>query len=370
VSSDISFADDVALVKKLAAINSGTNNKAGVDEVGALIAEQFVALGFKPHRYSHAVAGDLLYLQSPIQRVDKPRTLISGHLDTVFEPETGFIDVTETATELLGPGVNDMKSGLVITLRALRQLHAAGHTLANVGILLSPDEETGSKAHCEQMQTIARGYDVALILEGVGENWELCHQRKGVGEIRVETFGEAAHSGHWGNRKPNAIDILARLITDIVALADLEQGTSINTGIVQGGTKINIVADHAAAQFDIRYLHTSELARVKAALHKFAKQYGATCELVTMFPPMTATDATKGLMETVVRAGKTIGRNVTFQERGSASDGNMFAAEGLAVLDGFGCKGQYHHTIKERMVKSSIEKQSDLLAAAIEEITK
>ena len=95
----------------------------------------------------------------------KPKVLISGHLDTVFEPETGFIGVTETSTELLGPGVNDMKSGLVITLRALRQLHESGHTLANVGILLSPDEETGSKAHREQMQVIAHDYDVALILE-------------------------------------------------------------------------------------------------------------------------------------------------------------------------------------------------------------
>jgi glutamate carboxypeptidase len=370
MSSGTSFIDDIALVKKLAAINSGTNNKTGVDKVGTLIAEQFVALGFKLHRYRHAVAGDLLYLQSPTQQTDKQKVLISGHLDTVFEPETGFIDVTETVTELFGPGVNDMKSGLVITLRALRQLRNSGHTLANVGILLSPDEETGSKAHRTQMQTVARDYDAALILEGVGEDWELCHQRKGVGEIRVESFGEAAHSGHWGNRKPNAIDILARLITDIVALANLEQGTSINTGIVQGGTKINIVADHAVAQFDIRYLHAVELARIKAALHKLSKQYGATCELVTMFPPMTATNATKELMKTVSRAGKTVGRNVTFQERGSASDGNMFAAEGLAVLDGFGCKGQYHHTIKERMVKSSVKKQADLLAAAIEEITK
>ena len=182
-------------------------------------------------------------------------------------------------------------------------------------------------------------------------------------------LGEAAHSGHWGNRKPNAIDILARLITDIVDLANLEQGTSINTGTIQGGTKINIVADHATAQFDIRYLHTSELERVKAALSKLAKHYNATCELLSMFPPMTATEATKELMETVTHAGKSIGRTVTFQERGSASDGNMFAAEGLAVLDGFGCKGQYHHTTKERMFKSSIKKQADLLAAVIQEFT-
>ena len=189
-------------------------------------------------------------------------------------------------------------------------------------------------------------------------------------QIRVETYGEAAHSGHWGNRKPNAIDILAHLIIDIVDLANLERGTSINTGIVEGGGKINIVADHASARFDVRFMNASELERVKTALSKLSKQYSATCELLPMFPPMNATDVTKELMATVTRAGKSIGRKVTYQERGSASDGNMFAAEGLAVLDGFGCKGYDHHTVKERMFKSSIKKQADLLAAVVQEIAR
>jgi len=369
VSTDTSLINDIALVKQLAAINSGTQNKAGVDKVGGLIAEQFDVLGFKLHRFSHKQTGDLLYLQSPVQHTDKPKVLISGHLDTVFEPESGFLEITETSTQLYGPGVNDMKSGLVIALRALRHLHQSGNVPANVGILLSPDEETGSTAHRQRMQSIAKDYDVALILEGVGENWELCHQRKGTAELQVETYGKAGHSGHWGNRRTNAIDVLASLITNIVGLANLEQGTSINTGIVEGGGKINIVADHASARFDMRFVHATELERVKKALHKLSKHYGATCELIPMFPPMTATAATKKLMDDVSRAGESIGRTVTFQERGSASDGNMFAAEGLAVLDGFGCKGYDHHTIKERMFKASIKKQADLLAAVVQEVT-
>ena len=90
MSSNTAFTDDVALVKQLAAINSGTNNTSGINEVGKLISDQFISLGFKLYRYHHAIAGDLLYLRSPKQLADKPKTLISGHLDTVLIRRAGF----------------------------------------------------------------------------------------------------------------------------------------------------------------------------------------------------------------------------------------------------------------------------------------
>jgi glutamate carboxypeptidase len=299
---------DIDLVKELAATNSGTMNKAGVDSVGRRISGAFEQLGLVCTRYHHKMLGDLLYLRSSKKDTATKRVLISGHLDTVFEPESGFTEVSETASSLYGPGVNDMKSGLVIALRALRMLRDKYGELANVGVLLSPDEEVGSKAHRKRMLQIAKNYHIGLVLEGVGNDWQLCDQRKGVAEIYIETYGEAGHSGHWGNRRINAIDTLARLITEVVSLADLERGTTINAGIVQGGGKINIVADHAFACFDVRYTQHDELDRVKRALTGLAELFAAECRLTPLFPPMTPTQKTQELTQAVIRAGQRIGR--------------------------------------------------------------
>jgi glutamate carboxypeptidase len=362
------LSDDVDLIQRLARINSGTHNKKGVNEVGEYIVREFLSLGLRCHRYTHKTFGSLFYLDTDSSNLNKRRVLISGHLDTVYEPEAGFNTIKATSRQIWGPGVNDMKGGLVIALRALKNVRDITGTLSNIGVLLSPDEELGSQAHRAQMQRIAQDYNVALVLEGVGKHWELCDQRKGVAMIQLMTYGEAGHSGHWGNRRTNAIDILAHTIIDVVSFADLSRGTSINTGTVSGGSKINIVADSAQANFDMRYTQADEIQRVEKALAEVVHKYNAKCVFSLLMPPMYPNRDTHAVKQAIEKAGLRIGRKVAFEARGSASDGNLFADYGLAVIDGFGCKGFDHHTLKERAVTSSIVTQADLLSATLLEL--
>lgn len=362
----IALDQDIATLKEWAAINSGTGNIDGVNRFGDLVAKAFEAYGFKLKRYKRNGAADLLYLHTPKKTV-KPNVLISGHLDTVFEPSANFTSIKENNSYLAGPGVNDMKGALVIALRAVRELSLHG-VLHNVSIILSPDEEVGSVAHLPTMKRIAKEYDYGLVLEGVGDNWELCNSRKGIARLGIVTKGRAGHSGHWAQRYPNAIDALVPLVTATVALADLEAGTTINTGLIRGGEKINIVADKAQAFFDLRYKTKREYERVEQALHKLCAESGAKGVIEPLFPPLEPNKKTMVLMRLVEDAGKSIGRKITFHSRGSASDGNWMSECGLGVLDGFGTKGYDHHTVKERMLKSSVLRQSKLLKATIERI--
>jgi len=357
---------DLALLRSMASINSGTLNAHGVNAVGEIMADHLIPLGFRLRRYKDDKVGDLFYFSTPTKK-SIPKLLISGHLDTVFELESGFLDVRGDQNYLYGPGVNDMKGGLVIALRALRQARRQ-EKLYNLGVLLSPDEELGSPAHASRMRSLAKGYDFGLVLEGVGKKWELCNERRGIAILTLKTLGQAGHSGHWVQKRVNAIDVMAQLITDIVSLADTAKGTTINTGLIKGGSKINIVAYQAEAQFDIRYSSATDFKRVCKKIQLLSQACGAKYKIDALFPPMATTEQTKSFMKIIEKAGKKIGRNVTFESRGSASDGNWLSACGLGVIDGLGAKGYDHHTTKERMDKRSIVKQANLITAIIQEL--
>jgi glutamate carboxypeptidase len=359
------------LLHQLALINSGTDNKKGVDAVGEIVSAKFMELGMKLQRFAHAHRGDLFVLESPVIRPNMPRLLISGHLDTVFEPHSGFTTLNHSQDYLHGPGVLDMKGGLVIAIRALHNLHKTIQILpANIGVVLSPDEEVGSLAHRDVLAKLYSNYDYGLILEGAGNDWELCNERKGIAILTIVCHGEAGHSGYWGNRRTNAIDVLAGHITSIVGLANLQQGTSINTGVVSGGGKINVVADRAEAQFDIRYISTKELDRIEEFVQASCKKSNSDYKLDRLFGPMNLSSKTRHLMYHLQQAGDKVGQKIVFERRGSASDGNLMSSLGLGVVDGFGAKGYDHHTKKERMLKSSLSMRAALLSATIESITK
>jgi glutamate carboxypeptidase len=357
-----------SLLKTLAKINSGSLNKVGVDAVGHLFTDEFTKLGFIVKIYNHRTYGNLYYLQSPRVNTAIPKLLISGHLDTVFEPESGFTDVAEDKAYIYGPGVNDMKGGLVVALTAIQQAISEQGMPSNLGIVLCPDEELGSKAHADQLHKIYRQYDYAVVLEGAGDNYELCNQRKGVAQLSVVATGEAGHSGHWANRRRNAIDVLAECITHIISLADLSRGTSINTGYITGGGKLNIVAERAEAQFDIRYAKAREVERLENELRALSMHRSITYTLTQHFEPMEPNAKTEAFIQLIERAAKTTGQKVTFETRGSASDGNSMATAGIGVVDGFGVKGYEHHTHNEKMVKESLAKRARLLGAVVKQI--
>ena len=341
--------DPIQFLKKIANINSGTYNKSGVDKIGDIFSKELRGLGFKEKVYKSKDFGNLRYFASK-KSSDKTNTLLSGHLDTVFEEDSGFLKTREDSKYIYGPGVYDMKGGLTIMLYALKELYKQNGEIKNIDVLLGPDEEIGSLAHRRQMQKIYEKYDYGLVFEPCAKQYELIEARKGISVYTIKTSGRAGHSAYYSGTYPNAIEVLTKITVKIAKLTSKKHETTINFGIISGGEKTNIIADTASLQFDLRYWTKKEFNRVMKELQKITKNYGASLTIDASFPAMESKDTQK--IKKLVQDTK-----VTYIARPGASDASMMSACGISVLDGLGPSGGNFHSDKEKAVKISILKK-------------
>ncbi|USH03929.1 M20 family metallopeptidase [Grimontia kaedaensis] len=344
-------------LKAMVEINSWTKNKEGVDKHGRLIQSFMTSLGFKSEVYKRESVGNHLLFFTPVKS-DKPRLLLLGHLDTVFPPGT-FELFSQDEEWVYGPGVCDMKGGNFVAIEALRSLVNDGISITNIDFLLVSDEETGSDDSRYLTKSIANNYDACIDFEAAGVNHEVVIGRKGVATYQVQLTGKAAHAGNHYTSGADANLAAARMLIALNSLTDLNQGTTVNVGKMEGGIGANTISPNANLLVEARFTTSHEQEKILRSIEEIAlnpKVEGveATLSGGLQRDVMIPSPAQKALLNAFEQA---IGYPLATESRGGVSDANLVSGAGVATLDGFGPFGDGDHTVKERASIASFERR-------------
>jgi glutamate carboxypeptidase len=364
----------VALLTSLANIESPSTDKDAVDRLGAVLAQELDALGAEVSVLPQAVTGDHLVAKWAAEGAgpERPPALILCHMDTVYERGTlARYPVFAEAGVLYGPGVYDMKGGIVVTLFALRQLRQAGLLARPVTALFTSDEETGSQASRPLIEALARQSGVAFCLEPAMEDGSLKTARKGTGEIEIVARGRAAHAGSDHAQGRNAIAELSHHILSVQALTDYARGTTTNTGRISGGTRSNVVPAEARAWVDFRVAEAGEVARLEAwvsGLRPVLEGCQVEATLTLNRPPMPRDALMAASFAKAQAIAHPLGLELSEGSTGGGSDANFVAPLGVPVLDGLGVRGGGAHSEREHTFIPSLPERAALLANLILEM--
>jgi glutamate carboxypeptidase len=276
----------------------------------------------------------------------------------------------EKDENILGPGVSDMKAGAVICLTALRAL-LENNLMPFVPIisLFTSDEETGSLTSRKLIEKLAIDAHLVLVLEPGMPDGSIKTWRKGVGDFHIVVHGKAAHAGGNHENGRNAIEELSHQVLAIQGLTDYSRGTSLNVGVIQGGTVVNVVPDTAWIDVDLRVMQSGEAERIIEAIFNLKPvMQGFSLEITGDLnrPPMPYNDLMQSTFEHAREIAKKNGITLTAAGTGGASDGNFVAPLGIPVLDGLGAIGGDYHSEKEYIVKESLVTRTRLLASLLQ----
>ena len=352
-------------------MDSPSEDKALSDRVGDVFQARAEQLGMefeidRQEEYADNRVGRL----APANPVaGGPRVLLIGHYDTVYA--AGTVEDWPFRTEgplAFGPGVLDMKGGLVIGLYALEVVREVldGRSVP-VTFIFNSDEEPGSPRSREVIVREAARHDLALVLEPGRPGPAITVGRKGVGIFRMVVTGREAHAGVEPEKGANSLVEAAHKALALYALNDLQVGTSVNPGVVAGGTKPYVVPGRCELVTDIRVPNAAEEERILGALGEIAATThvaGTTTELIGRFhrPPMTATEQTWEYVRLVQAVGAAVGYPLATATSGGASDANLTAAAGVPTIDGLGADGGRAHSPEEYVELDSIEGKCRVLA--------
>jgi glutamate carboxypeptidase len=305
---------------------------------------------------------------------DDPRdtrtTLLLGHTDTVHpRGSLALRPWREHEGCIYGPGIYDMKANCALALAALRACADAGLTPARpVVLLLTCDEEAGSNSGRALVEAEAQRAEHVLVLEPSAPGGRAKTARKGTGMYTLTIKGHAAHAGLDPEKGASAIHELARQIETLQALADAARGTTVNVGVVSGGTRSNVVAAEARAEIDVRFSTEAEALRLDEAI-KSLRPFDARTQLIVTGginrPPLERNDGVVQLYEHARRLAARFDYDLGETQVGGASDGNFAAAVGARVLDGLGLEGDGAHADHEHIKPADIVPRGALLAALI-----
>ena len=346
-------------LSKLIQVNSWTKNKEGVNLCQEIFAKWLKPLGFELKVYKQDSIGDIYYYISP--KKDGKKVLLLGHMDTVFPPGS-FEGFREDEEWIYGPGVCDMKGGLFVAYNALKKIKDEFDTIYNIDMLIVSDEETGSDISKHITAKVAKEYDYCLVYEAAGKNLEIVNARKGVGTFFIDIEGKAAHAG---NRYKEGIDAnleASYKLQHLVALTNLDKGTTLNVGKIEGGIGANTISPHAKLTFEIRYTSISERDRVLKEIENIVNRSYVTGTKSTLSGGIQrdVMQPTREQEEFIKKIEDFTGIKLKTESRGGVSDANIVASAGVVVLDGFGPYGIGDHTIDEKALKSSFIQRIDL----------
>lgn len=290
--------------------------------------------------------------------------LLLGHTDTVWPAgeirKRPFKIESGRAT---GPGVFDMKAGILLMWMALRDLKETPVT-----VLLTSDEEAGSPSSRSLIETIASRCRAVLVLEPSLPGGALKTSRKGTGKFTVKAIGRPAHAGIEPEKGVNAIEEISRQIVKLQAMTDSARGITVTVGVVQGGTQSNVVPAEAAAEIDVRITSVEEAAQVTQAIRALSADLpGARLEIHGAInrPPMERNSETARLFETARRIAAELGMELKEGSTGGASDGNFTAALGIPTLDGLGAIGGGAHALDEWVDAATLPQRAALIAGLV-----
>ena len=359
----------LSLLKRLVETESPSHNKAGVDNVGALVSEECRRLGAAVTLHPQATVGDLVEAR---WGEGQDGILLLAHMDTVHPVGTlERMPFREVDDRIMGPGVEDMKGGIVVGLTALCALAEMHRTpIRPVTALFTSDEEIGSPASRPLIEALARQSAAVMVLEPAMPDGAIKTWRKGVGDFIITVRGQAAHAGSDHQLGRNAIEELAHQILMIQNLTNYNQGTTLNVGIIRGGTATNVVPEEAIAELDLRVMKPGEVERILAALHALKPFLdGTTIEVTGELnrPPMPFNEIMKATFEKARQIAAGIGMDLRASGTGGASDANFIAPLGIPVLDGLGAVGDGGHSEREFILKHSLPERAELLATILRE---
>ena len=303
-----------------------------------------------------------------------PQILIIGHLDTVWPLGTLSrlpFHITEQGTAH-GPGVFDMKAGIAIAMHALEAITVLGLKSKHpVSLLLTCDEEIGSKTSRSLIEEEAKKSIAALILEPPISGGKVKTGRKGIGDFKLTVRGRAAHAGLDPQKGINAIVELAHQTLRLAELNDYEQGITVNVGVTNGGTTSNVIPAEASAKIDFRFWKMNDGTELEATIRNFKPVLdGAQLEFIGGInrPPMERSEKNLALYEIAKRCAAEFEIDLQEGVVGGGSDGNFTAALGIPTLDGLGVDGAGAHAEHEHIIVADIPRRAALLTRLITEI--
>ncbi|MGI8998792.1 MAG: M20 family metallopeptidase [Candidatus Limnocylindria bacterium] len=354
-------------------IDCGSYTPDGVNLVADGVSASMRTIGFDVERVAHrptdgeAQLGDLVIGRLP---GDGPRVLLIGHMDTVFDPGTAAArPYRSSAGRAFGPGVTDMKSGLLAGLYAVQALRDNGHN-PTITFVANPDEEIGSPFSTPIIRELAPQHDAVLVLECARANGDIVSARKGIADYHLELIGRAAHAGVEPEKGRSAILEAAHQVLALHALNGRWPTVTVNAGVIHGGTRPNVVPERCELQVDLR---ASTVSAFEAASGEVERITGApTIEGVSVqlrriagHPPMEKSDASARLVALTSAIAGEVGFELQDAATGGASDANTTAALGIPTLDGLGPVGGDDHSVDEWLDLASVVPRTTLLAGLI-----
>jgi glutamate carboxypeptidase len=363
----------VNTIRELVEIESPSDNKPAVDHIAAFLASKFKVLGGRTRLHRSNDFGDSLQIDFAGETDRKP-VLLLGHYDTVYPLGTlANMPCKVENGRLCGPGVLDMKSGIALMLHAIEALQAWHGALPRpVTVFLVSDEEVGSHSSRKITEALAKESSGVLVLEpAAGPRGAVKTARKGVGEYKLRVKGVAAHAGLDPGKGHSAILELSRQIAVIAKMNHLQQGVSINPGVIQGGTRTNVIAAEAFAGIDVRIKSAKQAASIGRKLRSL-KPFDKHCKLEMTGGinrlPMERTPGVAALYKKAQEIARHLGWKLEEAAVGGGSDGNFTAGMGIPTLDGLGGVGEGAHALHEFIVISELPRRALLLAGMIENV--
>ena len=359
----------IALLKKLVEAESPTSDKKAVDRVGAILAEASRNFGANISVHPQNKDGDHIVAK---WGNGKKGILLLGHMDTVFPIGTlKEMPFYEKDDKVCGPGVLDMKGGLVIALNAIANLQEKREMPDRpITILFTSDEETGSATSRALIEELGSKSELVLVLEPALPDGSLKTWRKGTGDFQVRAHGRASHAGGAHDEGRNAIEEIAYQIIKIQDLTDYAKETTLNVGTIHGGIGSNVVPEFAEVSVDLRIMQIDEYDRITTAMDALRPVLEGTSLEVTgelNRPPMPFDETMKKTFAKAESIAKKEGITLKAGGTGGASDANFIAALGIPVLDGLGAVGEGLHSSREYIFTKSLAEKTRLLAALLRE---
>jgi len=358
-------------LRRFVTAESPSLEKSAADRCCGIIAEEWDRHGSRVERIAQKHRGDLLRITcAPGKSRPSGQLLVLGHYDTVYATGTiARMPFRVEAGKAYGPGTFDMKAGIVQALFALQALQLSKTPLRKrIVFLWTSDEEIGSESSRKIFETEARRSDAIFVLEpSFGPRGLLKTARKGVGEAELIVRGRASHAGLAPQEGINAIHELARQLARIEGWNDSQRGVTINAGVIEGGTRTNVIPEHARAVLDLRALRVSDMRSLERRLHALRPlQRGARLEITGGFarPPLE-----RKMSAALFTRAKSLARQIHLRlgecTVGGGSDGNFTAALGIPTLDGLGAVGDGAHSSHEHVLINNMPARSALLAALL-----
>lgn len=358
----------IGLLEKIVNIDSGPGNDVGMATVYDVLSAELAGLGFSCRRESNAGPDVLL----GHRRASSPavKMMLIGHADTVFgegtPDERPFSRKGDTFT---GPGVADMKGGLVVMLGGM--MLAAEHLdSVELTVLVNGDEESGSKDSKGIVEKFGAGQDVVLVFEPGRPGGGIAKARRGAHRLDVEVLGKAAHTGVNPQDGANAIEAASHHVLALQALGREVEGATVTTSMISGGTRPNIVPDRAVIRVDIRFDMDEAERDVMDGVQRIVsvESVAGTSTVVHQLdrrPAFVDDGKSARLIEVYLGAAKELGLTVVPMATGGSSDGNFTSALGVPTLDGLGVVGGGYHTVDEYAEVDSLPQRASLFATLL-----